>query len=108
MSIKNRDYREFEKTLVGFLDAKKTDSNELNIKSISDKIEEIQELPAVKDFVKECIKDSICNEHLSVSNNYYRKFCHVIDSLTNKDAILRYLYNIYLCGRGLSLSSIKK
>lgn len=107
-ALKNRDYREFEKTLVGFLDAKEDGAAEKNIKCISNSVEEISDLNESKTYVKEFVKCHICSDKLSVSNTYYRKFCYVVDTISNKNELLKYLYNIYLCGRGLSVASARK
>lgn len=108
MSLVNRDYREFEKTFVSFLDTTGNDSSEKNIKCISTSIEQSKSVSESKQYIKEYVRNSICNENLSVSNTYYRKFCYVVDSFNNKNDILKYLYNIYLCGIGLSTSTRRK
>lgn len=104
MSLKNRDYRVFEKTLVHYLDDVSDDKAVKNIKDISDSIEQIQSLIDSKEFIINHIKEHICADELNVSNNYYKKFVMIVNNTTNKNELIRYLYNIWLCGQGLSMS----
>lgn len=108
MLTKNKDYREFEKTLVAFLDKQEEGGVEKNVKCISNSIEQINNLNESKTYLKEYIKGHVCSEKLSVSNMYYRKFCYIVDTISTKNELLKYIYNIYLCGRGLSVSMIRK
>lgn len=93
----NKDYSQFDKTFASWLKKQK------GIKDLEQIIMNAKDVTQARKQLVEKVKDVVKDKGLSVSNKYIAKIDYHLNMQKTKDALLIYVYNIYLKGLGFGL-----